>query len=78
MDVQKALLKKYILNNYLGYKNSSFPNHVFKLALFYLKKKVPRTWYEKLSTFLVSKGFKRGQIYLRLFIKIYENDIFIA
>ena len=57
----------------------NFPNHVFKLkkALYGLKQ-APRAWYERLSKFLISSGFKMGKIDTTLFIKLRENDILIV
>ncbi|XP_042983258.1 uncharacterized protein LOC122312662, partial [Carya illinoinensis] len=57
-----------------GFENHISPNHVFKLtkALYGLKQ-APRAWYERLSGFLIEKGFSRGKIDTTLFIK-YEND----
>ena len=39
------------------------PNHVYKFqkALYGLKQ-APRAWYEKLSKFLMEKGFSRGNV----------------
>ena len=58
MDVKSAFLNGYLKEVYvkqpLGFENSEFPNHVFKLdkALYGLKQ-APRAWYERLSSFLL-------------------------
>ena len=45
-------------------------NHVFKLqkALYGLKQ-APSAWYERLSKFLMEKGFSRGSVDTTLFLK---------
>nr|GFA15951.1 hypothetical protein [Tanacetum cinerariifolium] len=66
------------------------PNHVYKLkkALYGLKQ-APRTWYDMLSSFLISQDFSKGSVDLTLFIRkdgkelllvqIYVDDIiFVA
>ncbi|XP_042984783.1 uncharacterized protein LOC122313675, partial [Carya illinoinensis] len=79
MDVKSAFLNGFINEEVYveqppGFKNHISPNHVFKLtkALYGLKQ-APRAWYERLSGFLIEKGFSRGKIDTTLFIK-YEND----
>jgi hypothetical protein len=63
---QKCILSGYIKEEVYvrqppGSVSSKFPNHVFKLqkALYGLKQ-APRAWYERLKSFLLSKGFKMG------------------
>lgn len=41
-------------------------------------KQAPKVRYEKLSTYLGSKGFRQGKIDPAISIKIYNHDIFIA
>ena len=62
-----------------GFQSFNFPNHVFKLkkALYGLKQ-VPRTWYERLSKFFISSGFKMGKIDTTFFVKPKDNDILIV
>jgi len=69
-----------------GFQDPHHPNHVYKLkkALYGLKQ-VPRAWYERLTTYLLTKGFTRGQADRTLFIRnqgthkliaqIYVDDI---
>jgi len=53
-----------------------FPNHVYKLkkALYGLKK-APRSWYERLSQFLIKSEFHIGNVDSILFVKISNKDI---
>ena len=62
-----------------NFESFNFPNHVFKLkkALYDLKQ-APREWYERLSTFLLKKGFKMGKIDTNLFIKTKEKDMLLV
>ena len=62
-----------------GFQSFNFPNHVFKLkkALNGLKQ-APRAWYERLSKFLLKKGFKMGKIDTTLLIKTKENDMLLV
>ena len=62
-----------------GFGSFNFPNHVFKLKkTLYGLKQAPRAWYERLSKFLISSGFRMGKIDTTLFIKLRENDILIV
>ena len=57
----------------------NFPNHVFKLKkTLYDLKQAHRAWYERLSKFLISSGFKMGKINTTLFIKPNHNDMLIV
>ena len=40
-------------------------------------KQAPRTWYERLRDFLLSKGFTMGKVDTTLFIKKIEKDLFV-
>ena len=84
MDVKSAFLNGFIQEEvYVDqpprFGNSDKPNHVFKLkkALYGLKQ-APRAWYERLSKFLLEKGFSRGKVDTTLFIKRKLNDIFLV
>ncbi|KAL4325654.1 hypothetical protein GQ457_11G024920 [Hibiscus cannabinus] len=46
-------------------------------ALYGLKQ-APRAWYERLSTFLVEKGFSKGKVDTTLFIKNVGKDILVV
>ena len=63
MDVKSAFLNRYIneemyVDQPLGFEDISHPDHVFKLkkALYGLKQ-VLRAWYDRLSSFLLNKGY---------------------
>ena len=84
IDVKNAFLNGFINEEVYveqppGFRSFNFPNYVFKLkkALYGLKH-APRAWYERLSKFLISSGFKMGKIDTILFIKLRENDILIV
>ena len=91
MDVKSAFLNGYIQEEVYveqppGFENYENPSHVYKLkkALYGLKQ-APRAWYDRLSKFLIEKGFVRGKVDTTLFIKnnnqqtllvqIYVDDI---
>ena len=83
MDVKSAFLNG-ILNEEVyveqpkGFEDPHLPNHVFKLkkALYGLKQ-APRAWYERLTDFLLSKGFKMGKVDTTLFTKKISKDFFV-
>jgi len=84
MDVKSAFLNGLISEEIYveqppGFESHEFPNHVFKLtkALYGLKQ-APRAWYERLSGFLLEKGFTRGKIDTTLFTKTKNNDLLIV
>ena len=68
MDVESAFLNGLIneevyVEQSPGFENFKFPNHVFKLLkTLYGLKQTPKAWYERLSKFLISSGFKMGKI----------------
>ena len=73
MDVNTAFLNGYLneevfVEQTLGFEDTSKPNHVYKLdkALYGLKQ-APRAWYDRLSQFLLSKGYKYGDVDKTLF-----------
>ena len=68
-----------MLNNLRVLKVLIFQNHVFKLskALYGLKQAL-RAWYERLSNFLLEKGFSKGKVDTTLFIKKTKNDLLIV
>ncbi|KAI3690639.1 hypothetical protein L2E82_48795 [Cichorium intybus] len=59
----------------LGFVNSKFPNHVYKLdkALYGLHQ-APRSWYATLTEHLLHHGYTRGRIDQTLFIKRQDDD----
>ena len=64
---------------YPGFENDQFPDHVYKLkkALYGLKQ-APRAWYERLSSFLLGKGFSRGKLDNTLFILHKDRNMLIV
>ena len=84
MDVKSALLNGFIneevhVEQPPGFQSFNFPNHVFKLKKsFYGLKQTPRAWYERLSKFILKKGFKVRKINTTLFIKTKENDMLLV
>nr|GEU67178.1 hypothetical protein [Tanacetum cinerariifolium] len=62
-----------------GFINPKFPNHVYRLkkALYGLKH-APRSWYEKLSSFLIEHGFIKGIVDPTLFTRHHGGDILLV
>jgi hypothetical protein len=84
MDVKSAFLngplqEEVYVEQPLGFEDSKFPNHVYKLhkALYGLKQ-APRAWYECLKDFLLKNGFEIGKANSTLFIQRIGKDIFIC
>ncbi|KAI3690742.1 hypothetical protein L2E82_48949 [Cichorium intybus] len=62
-----------------GFEDLSRPNHVYCLnKVVYGLKQSHRAWYEALSTFLVSSGYRRGVIDPTFFVRSYQNHIMIV
>nr|GEW94387.1 hypothetical protein [Tanacetum cinerariifolium] len=61
-----------------GFVDQDNLNHVYKLkkALYGLKQ-APRTWYDMLSSFLISQYFSKGSVDLTLFIRRNDNDLLL-
>ena len=75
MDVKSVFLNGYVneevyIDQPPGFEDTNHPDYVFKLkkALYGLKQ-APRAWYDRLSTFLLNKGYLRGKVDQTLFIK---------
>ena len=67
MDVKSAFLngllqKEVFMEQPKGFQDPHFWDHVLRLkkALYGLKQ-VPRAWYDRLISYLLDRGFKRGQ-----------------
>jgi hypothetical protein len=61
-----------------GFEDDKKPDHVFKLKkVLYGLKQAPTAWYERLMDFLLSKGFKMGNVDTTLFTKKLGNDLFV-
>ena len=82
MDVKTAFLNGYLKEDVYveqppGFENSDLPNHVFKLdKALYGVQQAPRAWYERLSSFLLENGYKRGSVDKTLFLKDKGTDLF--
>jgi hypothetical protein len=66
MDVKSAFLngilqEEVYVEQPKGFQDPHHPHHVYKLkkALYGLKQAL-RAWYERLTTYLLTKGFTRG------------------
>nr|GEZ09821.1 hypothetical protein [Tanacetum cinerariifolium] len=61
-----------------GFVDQDNPNHVYKLkkALYGLKQ-AQRTWYDMLSSFLISQYFSKGSVDPTLFICRNDNDLLL-
>nr|GEY10110.1 hypothetical protein [Tanacetum cinerariifolium] len=75
MDVRTAFLngtlrEEVYVSQPDGFVDSDNPNHVYKLkkALYGLKQ-APHTWYDMLSSFLLSQDFSKGSVDPTLFIQ---------
>ena len=62
-----------------GFVDYKHPNNVYRLkkALYGLKQ-ASRSWYERLSNFLVEPFFTRGQVDKTLFIKKVNSELLIV
>ncbi|CAM8975443.1 unnamed protein product [Rhodiola kirilowii] len=91
MDVKTAFLngvlkEEVYVSQTPGFEDKDHPNHVYVLdkALYGLKQ-APRAWYERLSMFLLSHGYNRGEVDKTLFllkegsdtpvVQVYVDDI---
>ncbi|GJS68550.1 retrovirus-related pol polyprotein from transposon TNT 1-94 [Tanacetum coccineum] len=84
MDVKTAFLNGPLKEEVYvaqpdGFVDPDHPEKVYRLrkALYGLKQ-APRAWYDKLSKFLISKGFTKGIIDPTLFMIKYGEDILLV
>ena len=83
MDVKSVFLNSVIFEEMYvkqppGFEDSKHPDHVFKLKKsLYGLKQAPRAWYDRLSNFLLEKGYKRGQVDTTFFRKTLKKYILI-
>ena len=84
MDVKIAFLNEFLEEDvYIaqpkGFINPHFPDHVLylKKSLYGLKQ-APRAWYDRLTQYLVSHSFRRGQANQTLFIKRENGELIVA
>ncbi|GKE26563.1 retrovirus-related pol polyprotein from transposon TNT 1-94, partial [Tanacetum coccineum] len=83
MDVKTAFLNGELkevvyVSKPKGFVDQDSPSHMYKLkkALYGLKQ-APRTWYDMLSSFLISQQFSKGAVDPTLFIRHAGNDILL-
>ncbi|GJY60183.1 retrovirus-related pol polyprotein from transposon TNT 1-94 [Tanacetum coccineum] len=78
MDVKTTFLNKeeVYVSQPEGFVDQDNPSHVYKLkkALYGLKQ-APRTWYDMLSSFLISQHFSKGAVDPTLFTRQDGNDL---
>lgn len=74
-----VLFMRKFLRQPLGFENLSYSNHVFKLSeALYGIKQAPNAWYERLSTFLQNKIFRKNiEIDTTLFLQKLDSNLFI-
>jgi hypothetical protein len=83
MDVKSAFLNGYInkevyIEQPPGFEDGKKPNHVYKLKkTLYGSKQAPRAWYERLTDFLLSKGFIMDKVETTLFTMNIGKDLFV-
>ncbi|CAM8887426.1 unnamed protein product [Rhodiola kirilowii] len=84
MDVKTAFLngvlkEEVYVSQTPGFEDKDHPNHVYVLdkALYGLKQ-APRAWYERLSLFLLSHGYNRGEVDKTLFLLKEGSDTLVV
>jgi hypothetical protein len=81
MDVKSAFINDLIYEEFYvkqppRLEDLKHPDYVFKLKKsLYGLKQAPRAWYERLSNFLLEKGFKIGQVDTNHFRKIMTGHL---
>lgn len=84
MDVKTAFLngdvqEEVFVEQPPGFKDIHHPEYVWKLKkAVYGLKQAPRAWYEKLSTYLISQGYTRGNVDKTLFVKHVGTHLMVA
>ncbi|GJS96183.1 putative ribonuclease H-like domain-containing protein [Tanacetum coccineum] len=84
MDVKSAFLYGNITEEVYvkqppGFEDPAHPNKVYRVVKsLYGLHQAPRAWYERLSTFLLKHGYRRGAIDKTLFIKKDRRDIMLV
>ena len=75
IDVKCAFLNGYLNKEVFveqpkGFKDPYSPDHVLRLKkTLYGSKQAPRAWYNRLTQYLLDRGFKRGYADRTLFVK---------
>ena len=84
MDVKSALLNGFLKEEvYVAQPKGFIVPHFSDHVLYHKKtlnglKQAPRAWYDRLTRYLASNGFIRGQIDRTLFIKKVNGDLVVA
>ena len=84
MDVKCAFLNGYSNEEVFvaqpkGFEDPHFPDHVLRLKkAFYGLKQAPRAWYDRLTHYLLNRGFKRGYADRTSFVKNDEDYLIVA
>nr|GEU85622.1 putative ribonuclease H-like domain-containing protein [Tanacetum cinerariifolium] len=84
MDVKSAFLygkitKEVYVTQPRGFEDTNHPKKVYKVVKsLYRLHQAPRSWYERLSTFLLKHRYRRGTINKTLFIKKDCKDIMLV
>lgn len=84
MDVKTAVLNGIVKEEVYveqpkGFEDPHFPGYVYRLnkALYGLKQ-APRAWYDRLTSFLIQKNYKRGGADRTLFVLQHKEDLLIV
>ena len=84
MDVKCAFLNGFLNEEVFveqpkGFQDPHFSDHVLRLKkAVYEMKQAPRAWYDRLTNYLLDRGFQRGYIDRTLFVKKDENYLLVA
>ena len=84
IDVKCAFLNGYLneevfVEQSKGFEDPHFPSHVLRLKkTLYGLKQAPRAWYDRLTHYLLNRGFKKGYADQTLFVKNDEDYLFVA
>ena len=84
MDMKCAFLNGFLneevfVEQSKGFQDPHFPDHVLRLKkAVYEMKQAPRAWYDRLTNYLLDRGFQRGYIDRTLFVKKDENYLLVA
>ena len=84
MDVKCAFLNGFLNEEVFveqpkGFQDPHFPDHVLRLKkTLYGLKQAPRAWYDRLTNYLLDRGFQRGYADQTLFVKKDENYLLVA
>ena len=84
MDVKCAFLNGYLNDEVFveqpkGFQDPHFPDHVLRLKkTLYGLKQASRAWYDRLTHYLLDRGFKRRYADRTLFVKNDDNYLLMA